>query len=434
MTPERPSQELPRLAFDEEQRLLGVGVRIQRRTGRHLVHLPELERSAAALLDPVGDIVSRRLAALRRRLWRAPGWLARLHANGLSPDDLGRLDDLEHFPILTREELAAAWADFTDLGETADPELHLATTSGSGGVPLLVPRSGYDGLHMWAVLRFWVARLGVELPARPRLVLLCTLPGGLEYSVRAPQFHRGALHRISTVRPRALERLHRARPAILSTDPAGLHWLLAQERLPRPALVVSSASHLAAPLRQAATGALGAPIVNYIGATETGPIAWECLVEPGRFHVLHPDVSVRSRDGWLDVTRLRDSPLPLVRYRTGDRGEVVEVPCACGAPGPSIVGFGGREACPFVRPDGTTVDAWTLAWLFKDIPLVGFQLAQVGRQDFHLALDAAPALGVDLLVLRLRLALRRAGFPDPTVIATIRPSTQPTKPRPFLPL
>jgi phenylacetate-CoA ligase len=236
------------------------------------------------------------------------------------------------------------------------------------------------------------------------------------------------------VRPRALERLRRARPAILSTDPAGLHWLLAHDGLPRPSLVLSSASHLAPALREAATRALGAPVVNYIAATETGPIAWECLVESGRFHVLHPDVVVGEREGWLDVTRLRDSPLPLVRYRTGDRGRIVSHGCACGAPGASIVGFGGREACPFVRPDDTTVDAWTLAWLFKDIPLVGFQLAQVGRQAFHLALDAAPALGLDLLVLRLRLALRRAGFPAPVVSAEIRPRPASAKPRPFVPL
>ena len=424
---------LPRLPFDEEQRVLGVGVRIQRRTGRHLRHLPEIERSAAALLDPTHAVVEDRLAALRRRLWRAPGWLARLHAAGCSPDDLQGLDDLEHFPILTRAELAASYAELTDLDDT-DPELHLATTSGSSGIPLLVPRSGYDGLHMWAILRFWIARLGRDLPPRPRLVLLCTLPGGLEYSVRAPQFHGGALHRISTVRPRALDRLLRVRPAILSSDPAGLHWLLEHDQLPRPALILSSASHLAPPLREAATAALGAPIVNYVAATETGPIAWECLVERGRFHVLQPDVAVREQDGWLDVTRLRDSPLPLIRYRTGDRGHLRHDPCACGARGASIVEFGGREACPFVRPDGTTVDAWTLAWLFKDLPLVGFQLAQVGRQAFHLALEAAPALGLDLLVLRLRLALRRAGFPEPTVSTAIGPRPPSAKPRPFVPL
>jgi phenylacetate-CoA ligase len=421
---------LPRLPFAEEQRLLGVGVRVQRRTARHLRHLPALEAAAAALLDPSDDVVAARLAALRGRLWRAPAWRARLRAAGLSPDDLRSLDDLAHLPVLERDELAASWQELADVD--GDPELHLATTSGSTGVPLLVPRSGYDGLHMWAVLRFWVARLGVALPPRPRLVLLCTLPGGLEYSVRAPQFFGGALHRISTVRPRALERLRRAAPAILSTDPAGLHWLLAHDA-PRPRLVLSSASHLAPALRADAEAALAAPLVNYVATTETGPIAWECRVASGRFHVLHPDVAVRAHAGRLDVTRLRDSPLPLIRYRTGDRGEVEHGECACGARGETIVGFGGREACPFLRPDGSSVDAWTLSWLFKDIPLVGFQLAQVGPQAFQLALDAAPPIGLPLLVLRLRLALRRLGFPEPAVAAGVGALAPAAKPRPFLP-
>src|SRR6185503_5752966 len=101
-----------------------------------------------------------------------------------------------------------------------------------------------------------------------------------------------------------------------------------------------------------------APIINYYATTELGPIAWECLREPGRFHILHPDVFVESLEGELVVTRLRDSVLPLLRYRTGDRGQVVDEACACGLRGPSILGFLGREPCWFVRPDVERVDAW----------------------------------------------------------------------------
>jgi phenylacetate-CoA ligase len=285
---------------------------------------------------------------------------------------------------------------------------------------------------MWAAVRFWAERLGVALPPHPRLVLLCALPGGLEYSVRAPLFHDGALHRISTVRPRPLERLRKARAAVLSTDPAGLHWLLGHPDPPRPQLVLSSAQRLAPSLRAEATERLGAPVVNYFATTETGPLAWECPTGPGRFHLLHPDAWVEEVDGELAVTRLRDSPLPLLRYKTGDRGGVVDGPCPCGARGRSIVAFTGREPFAFRTPDGREVDAWALSWLFKDIPLTRFELAQIGPERFTLRLDPNPSLDPSLLALRLRRALVRMGFPRPSL--TVARTTVPLahKPVPFV--
>jgi phenylacetate-CoA ligase len=414
-------------SFDEAQRLLGVGVRVQRRSGRHLRHLPAIAAHAAALVDgardPLPGVVRERVEQVRRRLWATPFWVDRLRREGLSPNDFD-LGDLGRFPLLKREEVGAGWTEAFALG---DPELTIATSSGSTGKALRIARSGYDGLHMWAVLRFWRSWLGIDLPDRPRLVLLCTLPGGLEYSARAPQFENGALHRISTVRPRALQRLHKARSAVLSTDPAGLHWLAAQPDPPAPKLVITSAQYLAPELR----ARFPWPIVNYYATTETGPIAWECLVATGRFHVLHPDVHVESIDGEIAVTRLRDSVVPLLRYLPGDRGEVVDGSCACGFHGRSIAGFTGRRACLFVRPDGAEVDAWSLSWLFKDLPLVGFEMTQVGAEDFHLVVDPNVEMDPQLLATRLEMTLGRLGWPAPRVIVETASVPIAAKPEPF---
>lgn len=428
------------LAWDDEQRLLGVGVRLRRRADVPRRHGAALAASTAALHEgahgPAEGHVSERLAVLRRRLWRAPAWRDRLRAAGGSPEDLRGLDDLRHLPSLERDQYAARWQDFADFD--GDDELHVATSSGSTGRALPCLRSGYDGVHMWAVLRFWVERLGVALPPRPRLVLLDALPGGLEYSVRAPQLDGGALHRLSTQRPRPLERLLRACPAVLSSDPAGLHWLLGacSEGVAdlAPGLVLSSAQHLAGSLRQAVSARFQAPLVDYYAVTELGPIAWSCPLDGRRFHVLHPDVWVQSEAGEILVTRLRDSPLPLVRYATGDRGEVDDGACACGVVGRSIVRFSGREACAFVTPDGRSVDAWALSWLFKDLPLVRFELAQVEAQRFQLSLDPQAAMDLELLAARLRRVLVRLGFTAPTVEVRRESAPLPAKPRPFRPL
>ena len=306
----------------------------------------------------------------------------------------------------------------------------MAKSSGTTGEPVRVVRGAYDNLHMWTVLRFWLDRLGLALPPRPRVVLLDALPGGLEYSVRVPLLDDGALHRLSTTRADASERLLRANPSVIFTDPAGLHWLLGQEPVPSPKLVLTSAQALAPALREAVQSRLAVPLLDYYATTETGPIAWACPSAPERFHVLAPDAHVESVNGELVVTRLRESVLPLLRYLPGDRGDVHQLLCPCGFAGSSIVGLSGRSACRFVRPDGVGIDAWSLAWIFKHHALRAFQLVQHECERFTLRLDA-PARDSSLEG-RLRSALVAQGWTAPTIDVALGLLVAQAKPEPFI--
>lgn len=321
-----------------------------------------------------------RLGALRAGLLASPYYRETLGARGLGPSDLRSLDDLAAFPTLDRATLAARWQEVAAVD--ASDELVLARSSGSTGAPVTIVRRADETLHVWAVLSFFVRRLGLAPPPRPRVVLLCGLPGAPEYSAHLPLFGDGALHRISTRRPDAAARLARVRPFLVTGDPESLRWL-AEGPVTEPSLIVSSALHLSRDLR----AALPAPVVNLYATTETGPIAWECA--GGRFHVLVPDVWVESVDGELVVTRLRDGALPLLRYETGDRGDVATDACPCGQPGPSIVGFEGRRACRFRTPGGGTVDAWQLAPMLRELPLRDFRITQRADEDFLVELAGA---------------------------------------------
>jgi phenylacetate-CoA ligase len=222
---------------------------------------------------------------------------------------------------------------------------------------------------------------------------------------------------------------------VLFSDPDGLHWLASQPDPPRPALILTSASHFSIAHRETVTQTLGAPIVNYYGTTETGPIAWECLENPGRFHVLLPDVFVEESEGELLLTRLRRSVLPLLRYRTGDAGRLVSDHCACGYHGLSIVGFTGRSVCLFERPDGTKVDAWRLVAVLKYTRLRAFRLTQGGPQDFCLEMGerVTDTTGdISDLVDRLIRALTALGWDRPLVrLAPLDHETEAAKPAPF---
>jgi phenylacetate-CoA ligase len=373
-----------------------------------------------------------RLGDLRAALAASPYWSRRLRSAGSSPHDLERLDDLSGLPLLDRAELAVHWRDIADLRGDGDGTA-VVLSSGSTGQPLPVPKDAYDQVHMWAVLRYWLRQLRIRLPRRPRVVLLCALPGGLAYSVRLPLLAAGALHRISLARPAPLAAWRRARPDVVFTDPAGLHWLAnlgTGERPPR--LVLSSAQHLGDDLRRRAAEALAAPIVDYYATTETGPVAWRCPASPAAFHVLLPDVWVESVGGQLAVTRLRPSGLVLLRYLPGDRGRVVRADCPCGVRGVQIHDLEGRHPSLFAAPDGRTVDGWQLAWAFKQEDVRRFQLRQVAVDRFVAAV-AEPGAVPDL-VERLTSALRCLGWPQVHVELASMDASAAAKHAPCVPL
>ncbi|WP_044890168.1 AMP-binding protein [Myxococcus hansupus] len=369
----------------------------------HFAAEPDEDRARATL--------EARLRALGATLRESPYYAARLRDAGFHPGDLQSLEDLRHFPFLDRETLAARWSDVPTPMSDADACV-VVKSSGSTGAPVNVVRDRRDCLHMWAVLRFLVARTGAVLPPRPRVVLLDALPGGLEYSVRLPILQDGALHRISVLRDDAAERLRRVRPAVLFSDPEGLRWLASRRDVPTPRLVLTSAQHLPSGLRAELAGVMASPVLNYYATTETGPLAWECLRDeaPGRFHVLAPDVWLEPGLDEVVVTRLRPSVLPLLRYRPGDAGTVRRDACACGFHGWTLEHFGGRGACRFVTPSGREVDAWALAWVFKHHALRVFRLTQTGVSHFRLELAGAPSSSETPLRERLTAALRNLGW------------------------
>jgi phenylacetate-CoA ligase len=418
--------------------------RLRQDTATQRAFLPRVNRSVRELRrgTQLGAAdrpwIEARLARLVRRMAASPYYREALAARGLSPRDLRLLGNLPQFPSLDRTTLVARWRDLAAAWPDEEPDLVVVRSSGTTGEPAPVPRDRYDCLHMWAVLRFWLRALEIRLPSQPRVALLDALPGGLEYVADLPLLRDGKLVRISLVRKEPLARLRAFSPHVLFSDPEGLNWLQAQPDPPQPRLVLTSALPFGVAQRTALARVVAAPVVNYYATTETGPIAWECPRALGLFHVLVPDVWLEVESGEILVTRLRDSALPLLRYRTGDQARLAEEACVCGQRGPVLRDLSVRRACRFRRPDGATVDAWALAWLFKQVPLRAFRLVQVGPQAFRLELSAdqrnqacAP-LSLRSLRGRLLEALRLQGFPSPRLEMRLALGTaHAAKPEPF---
>jgi phenylacetate-CoA ligase len=371
------------------------------------------------------ELVHAQLPGVRAGLWASPFWRDALRRRGGAPSDLGSIDDLAHWPTLDRQTWAGCWADLVI--SPADPSLTIERSSGSTGAPVPVPRDAADRAYPWAVLEFLARMHGVCLPRIPRVALVDDLPLARSACIDDPLLG-GLRWRVATREPDAAQRLRAIAPDVIFTDPAGLGWLL-DHPLPSTRITISSAQHLGPWLRSAyGLGAQG-PLIDLISTTETGPIAWSCPRVHDRFHVLSPDVLVESDDrGQLRVSRLRAGATALLLLEIGDRGRVAWIDCACGCRGPTIIRFEGRHPSWFRRPDGSRVDAWALAPLFRWEGVDRFVVHQVAFDRFEVATTTRSTR----LHTRLEEALRTLGFEAPNVcFAADRAPVAGTKATPF---
>ena len=105
----------------------------------------------------------------------------------------------------------------------------------------------------------------------------------------------------------------------------------------------------------------GCPVTNLYGAREVGHIAAVCPA--GSFHINQENLIVESEKtgsgvtegGELLVTNLDRSPMPLIRYRMGDIGEVGDLQCGCGRTLQVLSRLIGRTGDIFITKDGRMI-------------------------------------------------------------------------------
>jgi phenylacetate-coenzyme A ligase PaaK-like adenylate-forming protein len=135
--------------------------------------------------------------------------------------------------------------------------------------------------------------------------------------------------------------------------------------------------------------AYGAPVYDVYGTSETKEIAWECPA--GNMHlnadVVHleaVDDSGRSlptgTEGDLVATVLVNRAMPLLRYRTGDRGTLLAERCSCGCAMPLLGVVTGRKADILVMRDGQRVSPYALTCAMERVPgVLRYQVSQLDQ-------------------------------------------------------
>jgi phenylacetate-CoA ligase len=153
----------------------------------------------------------------------------------------------------------------------------------------------------------------------------------------------------------------------------------------RPARRIRAVFTTAEPLfdfqRETITRVFDCPAAIEYGARDAGAVANECL--DGGLHIpaemVHVEVEDTGTDGLGEilVTDLMAQPMPLIRYRTGDLGELDARLCVCGRSLPLLKRVEGRRTDFLVSPGGRVQHALSVIYILREVERVKeFQVVQ----------------------------------------------------------
>lgn len=309
--------------------------------------------------------------------------------------------DLARLPFTLPADLARADPPLAAVSQSEIERFVTLPTSGTTGPAKRVCFSAGD---REATLDFF--HHGMALFTRPgdrvAIAFAGNRPGGVGDGLAHALVRLGATPLIAPADagPRDLAAFLRATGATMAAGPPTR--LLAAARVStedggppiRLHAVLVSSDHAAASLRRGLERAWGCAVHDHWGMTETGyGGAVECAAHAGR-HIRETDLLVEVIDpasgaalpygesGEVVITTLGRRALPLLRYRTGDRGRLLDAPCACGSRLLRLDGLDGRIDGGVVLRGGVRLDMPRLDEILFDLD---------GVLDFEATLvDGAP--------------------------------------------
>ncbi|MDQ2768006.1 MAG: hypothetical protein M3Y30_12720, partial [Gemmatimonadota bacterium] len=155
---------------------------------------------------------------------------------------------------------------------------------------------------------------------------------------------------------------------------------------------------------RAIVAAFGGELFDIYGTSETKEIAWECHEgsrhinsDVAHVEILDDDGEMLSDgdEGEIVITLLVNHAMPLLRYRTGDRGTLLSHRCPCGRSSLLLGAVSGRDADMLELADGSTRSPYQLTMTLERIPgLAQYQIVQTERD--LLRVSAVATRGYDL--------------------------------------
>ncbi len=411
-----------------------------KKAGREIPGLPGLLRDIVrAGRDRPEGMVSRQRARLHRLVEyarsRSSFYRDRYGALPRSVHDLPELppvsksDLMANFdgwatdPEVTRETAEAFIADPTRIGDLYLDRYVAFSTSGTTGTPAVILQdrgamSVYQGLLLARRLPTLISAGAIRpfLGNRARTATIIATGGHFASSVVEALFRsrhprlagRNRTFSLMTPLPELVRALNEFRPAVVGSYPTALAVLAGEQEAGRlriaPALLLSGAERLSAPLGKRISDSFQCPLRDTYAASEFMGIAFDCRY--GRLHVnadwviLEPvdssgePVAPGTASHTTLLTNLANRVQPLIRYDLGDSVTVLPTACPCGSPLPAVRPEGRRDEILWIElADGASrpLIPLVMATAVEEAPgLLRYQVLQAGPRRLRLRLEEAP--------------------------------------------
>ena len=307
----------------------------------------------------------------------------------------------EDVPTVDRGDLAADIARFVPDSVSTERLINFRTT-GTTGQPLLVAShpvvaARYLAFHKRALRRFGVTlshgrgQVGVVLLGHQRkcFTYVSVTPSMDESGLAKINLHPDDW-RAPEDRVRYLEALA---PEVLAGDPISFAELARLPLTISPKALISVSMSLSPGLRRLLVERFACPVLDVYSMNEVGPVGVFDAAAGGHV-MLQPRLYVEvignddrpvaaGQRGEITVTGGFNFCLPLLRYRTGDHGVLVQ-----GTDAPVIAALSGRAPVRFRGGDGRWFNNIDASHALASIPLSRFGLHQ--EVDGSLVLRLAP--------------------------------------------
>jgi phenylacetate-CoA ligase len=306
---------------------------------------------------------------------------------GIQPRDLQTLDDLKHFPTVSKDEMLAAYPGQALARDVDLARCILSKSSGTTGQILTVVHQA-DRLAIQGLAMNRLISLYGPYPPWHRLVYVYTS----EFPARS-LFGAYPMTLVSTLAPfeEMSARLSALRPHVLICYPSHIRALATElgpegcRRLGIRAISVSSELSTQEERNQLAT-LFQCGVYDEYSTEELTHVAAQCreltyhifedvvyleIVEPGSDSSLPP-----GETGEIVGTYLHNRAMPFIRYRQGDLAALDESYCHCGRTFRAIKNLDGRKPDQFVLPSGRVLTSgWLLDASYSFLLDVGADIA-----------------------------------------------------------
>ena len=369
-------------------------------TGRRVLSKwREMERSQWLPRDEMLQLQWHKLQRLLAHAYtNVPFYRHRFDAAQITPRDIRTPADMQHIPLLTKQDLRQHIDQLT--AANVNPrQLQRNATGGSTGEPVAFFNDRADLDYRSAVTLRNCRWAGLE-PGECHVMLWGSAFDLSLYASFRGRLTNWALNRhtlpafeLTAERLRRyVSEIHRLEPYLITGYSSALELLaryIAESNTPfapcRLRAVTSTAETLRPDQRRFISEVYGHPVFDRYGSREIGLVAHECAHH--RMHVNAESIYVEvvqdgeprpaGEFGELAVTALNNFGFPFIRYLIGDAGRLSDDQCPCGRGLPVLDRLLGRVHDILVTPDGRFLPGEFFPHLFKEIQGVDrFQVVQ----------------------------------------------------------